>query len=109
MARVSEHVYYDIFESDISIQYKDLIMFFSSEFNATRFQNKILNFINEENSKLKVKYNVEVEFDDMLIIAYYKKIEKRGFRVYKKVNYSDSEYYLQLITEDDIIKSKVGE
>lgn len=109
MARVSNHVYYDIYESDISIQYKDLIMFFSSEFNANRFQNKILNFIKEENDKLKSKYNVIVEFDEMLIIAYYKKIEKRGFRVYKKVIYADNEYYLQLITEDDIIKSKVGE
>lgn len=109
MARVSDHVYYDIFESDLSITYKDLIMYFSSEFNLTRFQNKILNFIKEENSKLKVKYNVEVEFDEMLIIAYYKKIEKRGFRVYKKINYVDGEFYLQLITDNDIIKSKVGE
>ena len=109
MARVSDHIYYDIFESDLSITYKDLIMYFSSEFNLTRFQNKILNFIKEENSKLKVKYNVEVEFDEMLIIAYYKKIEKRGFRVYKKINYIDGEFYLQLITDNDIIKSKVGE
>ena len=109
MARVSNHVYYDIFESDISIQYKDIIMFFSSEFNANRFQNKILNFIKEENDKLKSKYNVIVEFDEMLIIAYYKKIEKRGFRCYKKIYYETEEYYLQIITEDDIIKSKVGE
>ena len=110
MARVSKNIYNDINESDLFIQYKDLILYFSSDVNVNRYQTKIINFINEENIKLKIKYNVTVDFSEMLIIAFYKKIEKRGFRVYKKVfDISNNEYYLQNINEHDIISSKVGE
>ena len=110
MARISKHIYYDIEESDIEIIYKDLVFYFSSDLNATRFQNKIIDFINIENLKLKAKYNIEVDLSDMLMISYYIKIEKRGFRVYKrKLNLENNEYYLIKITKDDIIKSKVGE
>lgn len=110
MARVSKNIYYNIEESDISLNYKDLILYFSSDFNANRFKTKILDFIALENYKLKAKYNVEVDFTDMLIISFYEKIEKRGFKVYKKVvDLDHNEKYLIKINKDDIINSKVGE
>ena len=110
MARVSKHVYYNIEESDIELQYKDIILYFSSDFNRERFQNRIVDFVNDENFKLKAKYNVEVELSKMLILSYYSKIEKRGFRVYEKVvNIKNNENKLIRINKSDIITSKVGE
>ena len=110
MARVSSHIYYNIDESDIELRYKDLVFYFSSEFNIERYRNKIIRFIEEENYKLKAKYNVEVDLSDMLMISYYMKIEKRGFRVYKRIiDLDHNENKLIKISKDDIIKSKVGE
>lgn len=110
MARVSKHVYYNIEESDISLEYKNLIFFFSSELNRDRYRTKILDFIDSENYKMKVKYNLEIDFSDMLLISYYSKIEKRGFKVLKReLNIATNELCLIKITKNDIIKSKVGE
>lgn len=106
MARVSEHIYYNIEESDISLEYKNLVFFFSSELNAKKFKERILDFIDNENNKLKVKYNIEVDLSEMLLISYYMKIEKRGFKVLKR---ESNNLCLIKITKDDIIKSKVGE
>ena len=110
MTRISKHIYYNIEESDIELIYKDLVLYFSSDLNAKRFQNKIIDFIKNENFKLKAKYNVEVDFTEMLILSYYLKIEKRGFKVFKRIiDLRINEYYLKKINKDDIIKSKVGE
>lgn len=108
MARVSKHLYYNIDDSDISLSYNNLLLYFSSDLNAERFKSRIIDYINLENSKLKVKYNVDLDLTDMLIISYYNKVEKRGFRIYKEVTYND-ELCLKKVNKDDIIKSKVGE
>lgn len=110
MARISKHIYYNIDESDIKLEYKNLEFYFSSDLNASRFKTKILDFIALENHKLKAKYNIEIDLSDMLMISYYMKIEKRGFRVYKKkLNIVNNELCLIKINKDDIIKSKVGD
>ena len=36
--------------------------------------------------KIHIKYNININFDILLMISYYKKIEKRGFRIYDEEN-----------------------
>ena len=110
MARVSKNIYYNIEESDITLEYHNLIFYFSSDLNAKKFKTRVLDFIDTENYKLKCRYNVEIDLGDMLLISYYMKIEKRGFKVLKReLNIASNELYLIKITKNDIIKSKVGE
>ena len=74
-------VVYDIYESDYYFKVDDLTFYFSSEFNRKRFTTKYINYVNEETYKIKAKYHVNIEISKYLLFAFYKKIEKRGFRV----------------------------
>ena len=110
MARISKHIYYDIDESDIKLEYNNLVFYFSSDFNLNRYKNKIIDFIKLENYKLEAKYNIKVDFSEMLLISYYMKIEKRGFRVYKKeIDLKNNKICFVKFDKNDIIKSKVGD
>ena len=110
MARVSKNIYYNIEDSDIKLNYRDLILYFSSDLNAKRFKEKSNNFVELENQKLKNKYHLELDLSDLLILSYYTKIEKRGFKVYKReIDLDHNENHLIRINKDDIIKSKVGD
>ena len=73
-------------ESEYYFKYKGLIFYFSSEFYKNKFANQILNFIETETLKLQVKYNLNINFDILFMLSLYKKIEKRGFRVYDEEN-----------------------
>lgn len=74
-------IYLDISESDYFFDLDGLRYFFSSEFNLKRFKERVLNYVNEESIRLKLKYKINFNFDLFLSIAFYKKIEKRGFRI----------------------------
>lgn len=81
-------VYNDIEESKFFLEYKDFTLYFSSAFYLRNFKLRFPSFLREETFKLKNRYkiinNEFIEFlEEILIIAYYKKVEKRGFRVYK--------------------------
>lgn len=101
--RKSVNLFYDMNESFISYEVSDLIFYFSSDFNKERFINQYREYIKNENYKLKCKYNVNINFDKMLLISFYKKIEKRGYKVLNKQN------DLKIVNSYDIIYSKVGE
>lgn len=82
-------IYHNIEESTFSSEVGDFEFYFTTEFNQRRFKERYLTFVNTEIYKLKQKYN----FNDLktlttlkiaLIFTFYKKIEARGFRVYKK-------------------------
>ena len=55
--------------------------YFSSVFNLKRFVNNYDYFVEEETNKLKAKYKVNIDIYDYLVMVFYKKIEKRGFKV----------------------------
>jgi hypothetical protein len=59
----------------------ELIFYFSSEFNKRRFINGYEEYIVDETHKLESKYHVKLDLEIELTIAFYKKIEKRGFRI----------------------------
>lgn len=56
-------------------------IYFSSKFNKSRFLKNYKNYIDEENAKLENKYHVKIVANYYLLFAFYKKIEKRGFRI----------------------------
>lgn len=56
-------------------------VYFSSEFNLLRFKEKYKSYIEEETLKLENKYHVKIVANYYFMIAIYKKIEKRGFRI----------------------------
>lgn len=78
---MGKRVEYDINKSQCFIRVNDYALFFSSEFNKRRFENNFYLFIEEETNKLRAKYKVNIDMYDYLLIVFYKKIEKRGFRV----------------------------
>ena len=81
-------VYQNIEESPFSLKYDEFEFFFSSQFYKRNFKKRVDPFILEETLKIKNRYKIRNEkfvanLKEVLLIALYKKIEMRGFRVYK--------------------------
>jgi len=72
----------DINKSDITFKIEGLNFYFTSILNKKRFEARYKEFIEAENLKFKIKYNIEVDLKYIFLISLYKKIEKRGFKVY---------------------------
>ena len=79
-------VEYDISQSNYFCRVNDYLFYFTSIFNQRRFEANFNLFIEEETNKLKAKYHVNIELYDYLLLVFYKKIEKRGFKVKKYEN-----------------------
>ena len=76
-----KRVEYNINKSEYYFRINKLTFFFSSKFNKSRFENGFIDYVNDETNKLKAKYKVNINLSDYLMVAYYKKIEKRGFKI----------------------------
>ena len=78
-------IYYDIKESDyyakLNINNEEIVLYFSSLFLRKKFLDNVGNYIHNENLKLSIQYKIDIDATKLLILSYYKKIEKRGFRV----------------------------
>ena len=88
-----KRVEYDINKSEYYFKVNKLTFFFSSKFNKTRFENGFNEYVNEETNKIKAKYKVDINLTNYLLLAYYKKIEKRGFKV---LTYDDNDVIIEL-------------
>lgn len=88
-----KRVEYDINKSEYYFKVNKLTFFFSSKFNKTRFENGFIDYVNEETNKIKAKYKVDINLTNYLLLAYYKKIEKRGFKV---LTYDDNDVIIEL-------------
>lgn len=95
----SKDVYQNIEDSIFFTQKGKMIFYFSSEFNRRRFEKSYKEYIREQTARIKNKYHVNIKLDEYLLIALYKKIEKRGFRIFKK-----SSEELEKISEYDIFE-----
>lgn len=73
-------------ESEYFLEYADLTFYFSSEFYKKKFEEEVKNYVDSETLKLQVKYNININFDTLFMLSLYKKIEKRGFRVYDRIH-----------------------
>lgn len=96
-------IYLDLKESDYKLNYNGLIYYFSSELYMNKFKNNVKQFIVEETAKLKTKYKINIYFDTMLTISYYKKIEKRGFRIVCKINEKETELSEEVLLANQIL------
>lgn len=76
-------VYNDIntTENKFFLEIGKVRVYFSSLFNLNRFKEKYKSYIEEETLKLENKYHVKIVANYYFMIAIYKKIEKRGFRI----------------------------
>lgn len=74
-------VEYDLLKSDYKYCIGKFQFYFSSIFNLRRFKRDYKSYVELETSKLIAKYHVNIDLTDYLIVAFYKKIEKRGFRI----------------------------
>lgn len=88
-----KRVEYDINRSEYYFKVNKLTFFFSSKFNKTRFENGFIDYVNEETNKIKAKYKVNINLTNYLLLTYYKKIEKRGFKV---LTYDDNDDIIEL-------------
>ena len=77
-------IYNNIDESTYLFEYNDLKFYFSSMFYLEKFEREYSSFLKSETMKLKVKFKCNINCDAMILLLLYKKIEKRGFRVYYK-------------------------
>ena len=96
----SEKVYYDLKESKEFIEMLDTRFYFSSSFNKERFLKGYQSFIKEEEDKIIAKYGISISIRYYLLIAYYMRIEKRGFYLKK---YSDKTKEYDRIIDRNII------
>ena len=88
-----KRVEYDINKSEYYFRVNKLTFFFSSKFNKTRFENGFIEYVQEETNKIKAKYKVDINLTNYLLLTYYKKIEKRGFKV---LTYDDNDVIIEL-------------
>ena len=88
-----KRVEYDINKSEYYFRVDKLTFFFSSNFNKSRFVNGFNEYAQEETNKIKAKYKVDINLTNYLLLAYYKKIEKRGFKV---LTYDDNDVIIEL-------------
>lgn len=77
-------IYYDIDKSPYIYENIYFTFYFSSQFYKNKFINEVYNYTSNEQDKLKVKFKNKVDFLKILMLDYYKKVEKRGFKVYDK-------------------------
>lgn len=78
-------IYLNLDESNYKIKKFGLIFYFSSKFYMEKFKNNVEKYVELENIKLANKTKLVVNFNKLFAISYYKKIEKRGFKI-KDIN-----------------------
>ena len=74
-------VYQNIKETVFNYEIYNLCFHFSSLFNKNRFIEKVENYVNIEEMKIINKYQLQIDIKKYLAIAFYKKIERRGFYI----------------------------
>lgn len=89
-------IYLNIEDSMYIYKFKNLIFYFSSIIYKNKFENTLNEYIECEKYKNLNKYHIEILPDEFFALALYKKIEKRGFRVYintKRIYENDKELF----------------
>ena len=74
-------VYYDLAESTYIFKYYNYTFVFSSQFYLSNFIRLQHDYIDYINKKMKLEFNIRVDFTILALIKLYQRIEKRGFRV----------------------------
>lgn len=92
-------VYQNIKETVFDYEIYDLCFHFSSLFNKNRFKENVQTYVNLEEMKIINKYQLQIDIKKYLAIAFYKKIERRGFYI---------SFNGETIPDDFKIESRIG-
>lgn len=76
--KTRRNIYHNLEESPYITKFNNFRFCFSSKFYQTKFEEELLEYIKIESDKLKNKFNVKMNFTDILAFNLYRKIEKRG-------------------------------
>lgn len=101
-------VFYELENSPFFFRYQSFVFYFTSKFYLDKFEKGFKDYIREETLKLNVKYKMIADADEMLILSYYKTIEKRGFKVKYKGNDLIKDYYIDCMLNKDFSEVAKG-
>lgn len=87
-------------KSPFSFDIYNLKLYFSSEYYRDKFINEYEDYLDLENAKLSYRYRADVIAQELLILALYKSIERRGFRVLYKNKEITPDYKIKTIIEE---------
>lgn len=72
----------DLEKSNFIFTCNGLKLYFSSELYLNKFATLINEYVDMETKKNKLRYKANINMTPILILSLYKKIEKRGFKVF---------------------------
>lgn len=93
-------IFLDIKESTYKFQKYGLIFYFSSMFYMKKFDENVEKYIETETLKFENKYKITVNFDRIFAVSFYKKIEKRGYKI---LDFDNEEIYIEGLVFGDLI------
>lgn len=76
----------DLKRSNYKFSFNGLTYYFSTPKNVERFSKGLHEYIEQEQIKFQNRYKTTIKLKTFLIIEYYRKIEKRGFRIYDELS-----------------------
>lgn len=94
-------VCYELEDSPFFLRIDDFMFYFSSKFYLDKFENGYKDYIRNETLRLNVRYKMIGFADEMLLLAYYKMIEKRGFKVRYKGVEIEKDYYIDCVLNSE--------
>lgn len=74
-------IYLKLNESPFVYEKFGFKFYFSSEFYMNKFKQGLREFIDNENMKLEIRYKNPLNAQLYFMLVYYKRIEKRGYRI----------------------------
>lgn len=101
-------VCYELEDSPFFLRIDDFMFYFSSSFYKKKFEEEYKDYLRCETLKLNVKYKMIVYADEMLLLSFYKMVEKRGFKVKYKGVEIEKDYYIDCLLNSEY-SSKVKE
>lgn len=78
-------IYLNLEESEYFVIKSGLIFYFSSKQYLDKFVNEVDKYVKEQSIQINIKYKIYINVELYLLIAFYKRIEKRGFRIYDDI------------------------
>ena len=78
--RTSE-IYYKLEDSPYIYKTIRFSFYFSSEFYLNKFKDNVYKYVEQENRKLDLRFKCKTLFLYVLMLNYYKLVEKRGFLI----------------------------
>ena len=94
-------VCYELEDSPFFLRIDEFMFYFSSDFYKKKFENEYKEYLRNETLKLNVRYKMIVCADEMLLLSFYKMVEKRGFKVKYKGEYIEKDYYIDCVLNSE--------